>query len=59
MNDMPQEALNDARQAQVISPVWHTASYLQAAALFALGRQNEAQLALREGSVLESKWDGN
>uniref|UniRef100_A0A7C9A975 non-specific serine/threonine protein kinase n=1 Tax=Opuntia streptacantha TaxID=393608 RepID=A0A7C9A975_OPUST len=59
MNDMPQEALNDARQAQVISPVWHTASYLQAAALFALGRQNEAQLALREGSALESKWDGN
>lgn len=59
MNDMPQEALNDAIQAQVISPVWHTASYLQAAALFALGRQNEAQLALREGSTLESKWGGN
>lgn len=59
MNDMPQEALNDAIQAQVISPVWHTASYLQAAALFALGKQNEAQLALREGSTLESKWGGN
>lgn len=59
MNDMPQEALNDAIQAQVISPVWHTASYLQAAALFALGKHNEAQLALREGSTLESKWGGN
>ncbi|CAB4269975.1 unnamed protein product [Prunus armeniaca] len=33
MNDMPQEALNDAMQAQVISPIWHIASYLQAAAL--------------------------
>ncbi|CAK9181000.1 unnamed protein product [Ilex paraguariensis] len=55
MNDMPQEALNDSVQAQVISPVWHIASYLQAAALFALGRENEAQIALKEGSVLEEK----
>ncbi|XWS35779.1 hypothetical protein CRYUN_Cryun20dG0025000 [Craigia yunnanensis] len=35
INDMPQEALNDAMQAQVISPVWHIASYLQATALAA------------------------
>lgn len=55
MNDMPQEALEDASQAQVISPVWHIASYLQAAALFALERENEAQLALKEGSSLEIK----
>ncbi|KAK3012546.1 hypothetical protein RJ639_009337 [Escallonia herrerae] len=55
MNDMPQEALNDAVQAQVISPIWHIASYLQAAALFGLGRENEAQIALKEGSVLEEK----
>ncbi|KAK6137455.1 hypothetical protein DH2020_028812 [Rehmannia glutinosa] len=55
MSDMPQEALNDAVQAQVISPVWHIASYLQAAALFALGRENEAQIALKEGSILEEK----
>ncbi|KAI7743104.1 hypothetical protein M8C21_013598 [Ambrosia artemisiifolia] len=55
MNDNPQEALNDAVQAQVISPIWHIASYLQAAALFALGRENEAQIALREGTVLEEK----
>lgn len=55
MTDMPQEALNDAVQAQVISPVWHIASYLQAVALFSLGRENEGQIALREGSVLEEK----
>ncbi|GMH09393.1 hypothetical protein Nepgr_011234 [Nepenthes gracilis] len=55
MIDMPEEALNDALQAQVISPVWHIASYLQAVALFALGRENEAQLALKEGSTLENK----
>ena len=55
MNEMPQEAFNDALQAQVISPVWHLASYLQAATLFALGRENEAQVALKEGSDLESK----
>ncbi|CAK9141885.1 unnamed protein product [Ilex paraguariensis] len=55
MSDVPQEALDDSVQAQVISPVWHIASYLQAAALFALGRENEAQIALKEGSVLEEK----
>lgn len=55
MTDMPQEALNDAMQAQVISPVWHIASYLQAAALATLGMENEAQVALKEGSTLEAK----
>lgn len=55
ISEMPQEALNDASQAQVISPIWHIASYLQAAALFSLGRVDEAQVALREGCVLESK----
>lgn len=55
MSDMPQEALNDAVQAQVISPVWHIASYLQAAALFALGKENDAQIAVKEGSILEDK----
>lgn len=58
MSDMPEEALNDAIEAQVISPVWHIASYLQAAALFSLGKENEAQLALKEGSVLESRKNG-
>ncbi|KAL5565647.1 hypothetical protein UlMin_028811 [Ulmus minor] len=55
MNDLAQEALNDAMQAQVISPVWHVASYLQAAGLSALGLENEAQAALREGTTLEAK----
>lgn len=55
MSDMPQEALNDAMQAQVISPVWHVASYLQAASLTALGMENEAQVALKEGTTLEAK----
>ncbi|GKU96867.1 hypothetical protein SLEP1_g10050 [Rubroshorea leprosula] len=55
INDMPQEALNDAMQAQVISPVWHVASYLQAAALAALGMENEAQTALKEGATQEAK----
>lgn len=55
MSDMPQEALNDAVQAQVISPIWHIASYLQAVALSALGRENDSEVALKEGSVLEEK----
>ncbi|KAL6502316.1 Serine/threonine-protein kinase bsk7 [Orobanche hederae] len=55
MSDEPQEALNDAVQAQAISPVWHIASYLQAAALFALEKENEAQIALKEGTLLEEK----
>lgn len=55
ISEMPQEALNDALQAQAISPVWHIASYLQAAALFVMGRDSEAQAALREGSTLEKK----
>ncbi|XP_051151128.1 serine/threonine-protein kinase BSK8-like [Andrographis paniculata] len=55
ISDMPQQALNDAVQAQVVSPVWHIASYLQAVALFALGRENEAHVALKEGYILEEK----
>lgn len=59
MTDTPEEALNDAVQAQVISPVWHIASYLQAVALFVLGRENEARVALHEGYVLETKKNGS
>lgn len=55
MSDMPQEALTDAMQAQIVSPVWHIASYLQSAALAALGMENEAQAALKEGAILEAK----
>ena len=55
ISDMPQEALNDAMQAQVVSPVWHIASYLQSAALSTLEMENEAQAALKEGTILEAK----
>ncbi|XP_039058918.1 serine/threonine-protein kinase BSK7-like [Hibiscus syriacus] len=55
MNDMPQKTLNDAMQAQIVSPVWHVASYLQAAALLALENEDEAQVALKEGTVIENK----
>ncbi|KAG9441231.1 hypothetical protein H6P81_017085 [Aristolochia fimbriata] len=55
MSDLPQQALNDAVQAQVVSPAWPTASYLQAAALLALGMENEAREALKDGSSLESR----
>ncbi|XP_038900521.1 serine/threonine-protein kinase BSK5 isoform X1 [Benincasa hispida] len=55
MSDMPQEALGDAMQAQVVSPDWPTALYLQAAALFILGMENDAQETLRDGTSLEFK----
>ncbi|CAN6717901.1 unnamed protein product [Malus baccata var. baccata] len=51
----PQEAIKDAMQARVISPVWHIACYLQAVALSALGMDSEAQAAIKEGTMLESK----
>ncbi|KAK4268790.1 hypothetical protein QN277_022029 [Acacia crassicarpa] len=55
MSDMAQEALNDAMQAQIISPVWHIASYLQSVALAKIGMGNEAQVALKEGTAMEAK----
>lgn len=55
MNDMAQQALNDAMQALVVSPTWPTAFYLQAAALLKLGMENEAREALKDGSSLEAK----
>nr|KJB19966.1 hypothetical protein B456_003G126600 [Gossypium raimondii] len=55
MNDMPQEALGDAMQAQVISPEWPAAFYLQAAALFSLGMDNDAKETLKDGTNLEAK----
>ncbi|CAN4115982.1 unnamed protein product [Withania somnifera] len=59
MSDMPQEALGDAMQAQVVSPEWPTAFYLQAAGHFILGIENEAQEALKEGTKLEAKRNKN
>ncbi|KAK1321588.1 putative serine/threonine-protein kinase [Acorus calamus] len=55
MNDKPQEALGDAMQAQVVSPEWSTAYYLQAAALFGLGMDTDAQETLKDGTLLEAR----
>lgn len=55
MNNKGQEALGDAMQAQVASPDWSTALYLQAAALFSLGMENDAREMLKDGSILEAK----
>ncbi|KAJ8551070.1 hypothetical protein K7X08_000440 [Anisodus acutangulus] len=59
MSDMPQEALGDAMQAQVVFPDWPTAFYLQAAGLFILGIENDAQEALKEATKLEAKRSKN
>ena len=59
MNDMPQEALGDAMQAQVVSPDWPTASYLQAAALFSLGMDTDAQESLKDGTSIDAKRNKN
>ncbi|KAJ8753790.1 hypothetical protein K2173_000044 [Erythroxylum novogranatense] len=55
MNDMAQEALGDAMQAQVVSPEWYIASYLQATCLLSLGMKHDAQEALEDGTNLETK----
>ncbi|MCI29613.1 putative serine/threonine-protein kinase, partial [Trifolium medium] len=55
MNDMVQEALGDAMQAQSISPTWPTAFYLQAVALSSLGMDNDAQESLKDGTTLETR----
>lgn len=54
-SNMAREALEDAMKAQGISPVWYAALYLQAAALAALGKEKESQMALMEGSELEAR----
>lgn len=55
MSDMPQAALGDAMQAQVVNPEWPTACYLQVAALKSLGMENDAQEILKDGTSLEGK----
>ncbi|XP_073034651.1 serine/threonine-protein kinase BSK5-like [Primulina eburnea] len=55
MSEMPNEALHDAMQALVVSPNWPTAFYLQAAVLFTLGMENDAQESLKEATNLETK----
>lgn len=55
MSDMPQAALGDAMQAQVVNPEWPTAFYLQVAALKSLGMENDALEILKDGTSLEAK----
>ncbi|CAL9197064.1 unnamed protein product [Musa hybrid cultivar] len=55
MNNMLQEALGDAMQAQVVSPEWPTAYYLQAVALLSLGMDSDAEEMIKNGTKLESK----
>ncbi|XP_031482511.1 probable serine/threonine-protein kinase BSK3 [Nymphaea colorata] len=55
MSDMPQEALEDSRQALGICPAWPTAFYLQAAAYLSLEMENDAREALKDGASLEAK----
>ncbi|ESQ42466.1 hypothetical protein EUTSA_v10013377mg [Eutrema salsugineum] len=59
MSNKPQEALGDAMQAQVVSPEWPTAFYLQAAALFSLGMDKDACETLKDGTSLEAKKQNN
>ena len=59
ISDLPQQALGDAMQAQAVSPEWPTAFYLQAASLFSLGMDTDAQETLKDGSSLEAKNHGN
>ncbi|PKA48632.1 putative serine/threonine-protein kinase [Apostasia shenzhenica] len=53
ITEMPQKALGDAMNALAISAEWPTAYYLQAAALFSLGMDKDAQDILNEASLLE------
>lgn len=55
MTDKLQQALGDAMQAQLVSPEWSTAYYLQAATLFKLGMDTDAQESLKDATNLESK----
>ncbi|XP_073147932.1 serine/threonine-protein kinase BSK5-like [Henckelia pumila] len=57
MENKLQEALADALQAQISSPDWPVALYLQAAALFSLGMDNDARKTLSEGCSLSAKWN--
>ncbi|XP_078427893.1 serine/threonine-protein kinase BSK5-like isoform X2 [Wolffia australiana] len=55
MTNQQHAALADAMQAQVISPEWPTAFYLQAAALLTLDMAKDAMEILRDGAKFESR----
>lgn len=48
-------ALRDAMQAQVCTPEWPTAFYLQALALWELGMETDASDMINKGAELEAK----
>ncbi|KAG2310338.1 hypothetical protein Bca52824_021895 [Brassica carinata] len=54
MSETFSKALSEAMQAQVASPEWPIALYLQAVCLFKLDMEAEAKEALRYGSALEA-----
>jgi BR-signaling kinase len=53
MCDVPDAALRDAMQAQIIYPDWPTAFYMQAIALWKLNMQSDAVDMLNEATQLE------
>ena len=55
---MPHEAFSDAIHAELISPVWHIASYLHAASLFLLKEETDAHAVLRKADALEAFQSG-
>nr|KAJ0202838.1 hypothetical protein LSAT_V11C500243010 [Lactuca sativa] len=55
MNNIADAALRDAMHAEVLLPQWSTALFLQAAALFSLGMENDANEMLKDGSMLENQ----
>ncbi|KAL5973512.1 hypothetical protein ACLOJK_030163 [Asimina triloba] len=55
VNDMPQQALADAMQCHVVYPEWPTAFYLQAACLFKLEMDEDAEGVLRNGAALDAR----
>ncbi|MED6161118.1 Serine/threonine-protein kinase bsk6 [Stylosanthes scabra] len=55
MNEKGEEALADAMQAQAVSPEWPTALYLQAACLFTLGMETDAQQTLKDATNMQPK----
>ncbi|MED6179970.1 Serine/threonine-protein kinase bsk6 [Stylosanthes scabra] len=59
MNEKGNEALADAMQAQAVSPEWPTALYLQAACLFTLGMETDAQQTLRDATNMQPKTNKN
>ncbi|XP_073045292.1 serine/threonine-protein kinase BSK2-like [Primulina eburnea] len=55
MIGQPELALRDAMQAQVCSPEWPTAFYMQALALSKLGMETDAQDMINDGAAFEAK----